>query len=181
MRAEKKPPESTFWFLSLKKLGKSHSKTWLKYDLNRWYYTKISIRITLWITRFQFWRLDLDKPPSWYCLYSQWNKDYSHSNTFPHFSVSVSRFQCPSLPICTWVHSGRDGILVCYQATQAKLLMFIKAENQNSGTTSHSERFSSMPPGSTMCPFQNSEFNTSGMLQDIGQGTEEKENTANSQ
>lgn len=65
--------------------------------------------------------------------------------------------------------------------------MFIKAQNQNSGTTGHCEWFSSMPLGSTTCPFGNREFNTSGMLQDIfksGQGVEKKiikENTANSQ
>lgn len=55
--------------------------------------------------------------------------------------------------------------------------MFIKAQNQNSGTTGHWEWFNSMPLGSTMCPLRNKEFNTSGILQDIfntGQGLEKK-------
>lgn len=42
---------------------------------------------------------------------------------------------------------------------------------------SHFEWFSSMLPDNSMCPFQNSEFNTSGMLQDIfesGQGVKER-------
>lgn len=64
-------------------------------------------------------------------------------------------------------------ILVKAEFYFAKSPIFIKAQNQNSGTTGHFEWFSSMPFGSSMCPFQNRKFNTSGIVQGIfksGQG-----------
>ena len=97
---------------------------------------------------------------------------YSFPCTCKNMSMSFYPYLCPK---CILVK--REFYFAFRQHLLAELPMFIKAQKQNFGTKSHFEWFSSMLPGSSMCPFQNIKFNTSGMLQSIfesGQGVKKK-------